>query len=83
MLQCRLLAGHGSPDIRDALRGHRATDAQGRAWTWGSEDGHSPRLEDPMDDRARILVEEMYGPGEPEEWQMDNARSALRRLDTA
>jgi len=29
---------------------------------------------------AQILIEELYGPGEPEGWQLDNARSALARL---
>lgn len=32
------------------------------------------------DAAARIIVEEVYGPGEPAEWQLDNARAALSRL---
>lgn len=33
-----------------------------------------------IDAAARIIVEEVYGPGEPEEWQLDNARAALSRI---
>lgn len=32
------------------------------------------------DAEARILVEELYGPGEPAEWQLSNAQSALSAL---
>lgn len=35
-----------------------------------------PEKED-MAAEARIIVAEVYGPGEPEEWQLDNARAAL------
>lgn len=33
---------------------------------------------EPSDEQVRAVVREVYGPDEPEEWQMDNARAALR-----
>lgn len=40
-------------------------------------------ITEPTDEQARAVVREVYGPGEPEAWQMDNARAALRAASSA
>ena len=46
--------------------------------------GATRKLDDAeQETAARILVEELYGPGAPEGWQLDNAYAALRRISAA